>query len=125
MPVLYSNNAYMAFFNQFYEKVLSLPETSNEDKIKFAINNYNSFQKLDLVLAEDYYLKDKRIRELAIINGLAEIYYNKYFNPNNILSIIKEIELKSQYDVSIIPYFSDDEEEKDDGDEPCVLNELG
>ena len=98
MPVLYSNNAYMAFFNQFYEKVLSLPETSNEDKIKFAINNYNSFEKLDLVLAEDYYLKDKRIRELAIINGLAEIYYNKYFNPNNILSIIKEIELKSQYD---------------------------
>mgnify|MGYP006177937369 CR=1 FL=1 len=97
MPVLYENNAYMSFFNQFYDNILSIVENSNEEKIKFAINNYNSLEKLDLALANDYFLKDARIRELAIINGLSEIFYNKYFNANNILSILNEIVLKSKF----------------------------
>ena len=97
MPVLYENNAYMSFFNQFYDNILSIIENGNEEKIKFAINNYNSLEKLDLALANDYFLKDDRIRELAIINGLSEIFYNKYFNANNILSILNEIALKSKF----------------------------
>ena len=97
MPVLYNNNAYMSFFNQFYENILSIPENSNEEKIKFAINNYNSLEKLDLALANDYFLKNERIREMAIINGLSKIFYNKYYNANNILSILNEIALKSKF----------------------------
>jgi peroxiredoxin len=97
MPVLYENNAYMSFFNQFYENILSIAENNNEEKIKFAINNYNSLEKLDLALANDYFLKDERIREMAIINGLSEIFNNKYYNANNILSILNEIALKSKF----------------------------
>ena len=98
MPVLYNNNAYMSFFNQFYENILSIPESANEEKINFAINNYNSLEKLDLALANDYFLKNERIRELAIINGLSKIFYNKYFNANNILSILNEIKLSSKFE---------------------------
>ena len=97
MPVLYENNAYMTFFNQFYDNTLSLPESGNQEKIKFAINNLNSLEKLNEALSNDYFLKDSRIRELAIINGLSQVYYKNSFDPNNILSILKEIENNSAF----------------------------
>ncbi len=97
LPVLYQNDAYMIFFNQFYENILSIPEISNEEKIKFAINSYNSLDKLNEALANDYYLKDPKIRELAIIKGLGSIFYNKYYNASNILSILNEIKTNSLF----------------------------
>ena len=90
MPVLYENNAYMTFFNQFYDNTLSLPESGSDEKVRFAINNYTSLDKLHEALSTDYFLRDKRIRELAIINGLSQIYYKNSYDPNSILSILRE-----------------------------------
>lgn len=95
LPVLYQNDAYMIFFNQFYENLLLIPEVGNEEKIKFAINSYNSLEKLNEALSNDYYLKDPKIRELAIIKGLGSIFHNKYYNASNIISILNEIKTNS------------------------------
>ena len=97
MPVLYENNAYMTFFNQFYDNTLSLPESGSDEKVRFAINNYTSLDKLHEALSTDYFLRDKRIRELAIINGLSQIYYKNSYDPNSILSILREIQHTSDY----------------------------
>ena len=96
-PILYQNDAYMQFFNNFYENIISIPELSNEEKIQFAINNYGNLKKLDEAFANDYFFHDQQIRELAIIKGLGEIFYDIHYDQQNILSILEEIKLNSLY----------------------------
>ena len=98
MPVLYENDAYMTFFNQFYKDYFRNSMFVDTDKIKFCINNYSSLSKLDELLSADFFLKDNRIRELVIIRSLGEEFYNYLdFIPNNILSILLEIKNNSTF----------------------------
>ncbi|MCT4580926.1 MAG: TlpA family protein disulfide reductase [Flavobacteriales bacterium] len=89
-PILYHNDAYMEFFKQnfdgFFQSNLGL-----YDKIKHAINNYSSAQKLDEALVNSPFLKNDSIRELVTLLNLYESYYQKSFDPVNIISILGQI----------------------------------
>ncbi len=98
MPVLYDNDAYMIFFNQFYKDYFKNSMFVDAEKIKFTINNHNSLSKLNELLSADFFLKDKRIRELVIIRSLGEEFYNYDYIPNNIISILLEINKNSEFE---------------------------
>ena len=74
-PVLYSNDAYMEFINQFYENTLKLPVKGGKDKLYLAINNHASLSMLNDIFINDIFLKDAKLRELIMIKGLGEEYY--------------------------------------------------
>jgi len=98
LPVLYNNDAYMIFYNQFYNKIFTSIDNKIYDKIIAAINNLDgNLSKLNEALSNDYYFHDPRIRELAIIKGLGEVFYDRKFNKEAIILIIKEIIESSEY----------------------------
>ncbi len=94
-PILYHNDAYMDFFKQnfdgFFQSNLGL-----YDKIKHAINNYSSAEKLDEALTNSPFLKNDSIRELVTILNLYESYYKTSFDPYNIISILGQIRKTSK-----------------------------
>lgn len=89
-PILYHNDAYMAFFKQnfdgFFQSNLGL-----YDKIKHAINSYSSAKKLDEVLVNSPFLKNDSIRELVTILNINQSYYRKSFSPENCILILEQI----------------------------------
>lgn len=96
-PVLYNNDAYMLFFNQFYKNSLSAPVKGGKDRLYFAINNYASLDKLMEILSEDVFLKNEQIRELVVIKGLGEVYYGDDYIKENILLLLQKIGQESMY----------------------------
>jgi len=97
-PVLYENDAYMIFFNQFYNEIFKSKDNKIYNNIKTAINDTNSnYIKLNEALANDYYFKKPRIRELAIIKGLGEVFYDINYNRKSIIIILEEIIRDSKY----------------------------
>ena len=90
-PILYNNDAYMDFINQFYENTLKLPVKGGKDKLYLAINNHASLAMLNDIFINDVFLKDAKLRELIMIKGLGEEYYYDNFIKENILNLIKEI----------------------------------
>lgn len=96
-PVLYHNDAYMSFFNQFYENTLKSPVKGGKDRLYMAINNNSSKVLLDEIYSEDVFLSDERIREMAMIKGLGEEYYTGNYVPKNLLFILKSISKETKF----------------------------
>lgn len=97
-PPLYQNDAYMDFFNQFYNqglKKLSLGKNGNE--IQHIVNMESSSKKLMEILSAEEYLDDNRIRELFILKGMLENYHNPSFKKKSILYILRSIQKESEY----------------------------
>jgi len=89
-PILYYNDAYMAFFKQNYEDFFST-NIGLVDKIKHAIENYESFEKLDEVIVNHPFMKNDTIRELVIIENLYDAYFKKQYNFYSIEAIFNQI----------------------------------
>lgn len=90
-PILYHNDAYMAFIQDFYRDALSDVVLFDRDKIVFAINNLASRSSLDKAMAEHYYLKNDLFREMIMLNGLMEAYHTTFFDRHNMQDILRKI----------------------------------
>lgn len=90
--------AYMNFFHQFYEKELLTPSITPSNKILEAINIHQSYVALDSVLAKDYFFKMDKIRDLAILSNIFELYYDDRFNQGGMLEILNQMIETSKYD---------------------------
>jgi len=96
--VLYQNDAYMDFFNQFYSQGFKkLLVEKNDSKIRHIVNVESSYKQLMEVLSVEQYLSDKRIRELFILKGMLENYHNPSLKKKNILYIVRSILKESEY----------------------------
>jgi thiol-disulfide isomerase/thioredoxin len=95
-PVRYNNNEYMVFFDQFYKRNFKLADFL--DPIIDAINNKASYAAIMKILERDIYLKMDRVRELVLIKGLAEVYYDPTYLPTNVLYILDTVMRNSKYD---------------------------
>lgn len=96
--ILYNNPEYMLFFTDFITgdfKKLTLEKAISID-ISNAINDDASFSKLSAALSKSF-LKDKEFRELFLLNGLKEVYPGKYFNKENIIKILNDIQSNSNF----------------------------
>ncbi len=89
-PVVYENEMYMKYFSIFYKNSIGrFPMTLNTKVYKSVIRSSPS--SLLSAMGEEYSLKNLRIRELAMIQTLSEIYYDKNFPKTNVLSILDSI----------------------------------
>jgi len=91
-PVLYSNPEYFNFFNAFYkQKLQNLSLAKGGSGIVFQINDRGSFSGTMAVLKSEKFLDNDTIRELVLIKGLYESYYNKSFKRGSILAILQQV----------------------------------
>lgn len=95
----YTNDAYMQFFNLFYREVFKIGGLAINDKIKFAVNNYNDFKKLIESMDNSKYFSNPKLKELAAIKGLYDSYYSISYVPENIISILNYIAQNSQWNL--------------------------
>ncbi|HET6226030.1 MAG TPA: TlpA disulfide reductase family protein [Bacteroidia bacterium] len=91
-PIQYNNPEYMNFFNTFFkDKLRTFSLTRAGEPLYFQINNRGSFKGAMLVLERDPFLKNDTIRELVLLKGLLESYYDNTFSKPAISAILKQI----------------------------------
>ena len=82
----------MNFFNAFYKQKLQNYSLTNEGKsLKFQIDGRGSFKGTMDVLRQDDFLKNDTIRELVVIKGLYESYYDGAFQRKNIVPMLRQV----------------------------------
>ena len=89
-PILYNNDAYMDFFTLNFEHFF-MTNVGLIDKIRHAIDNYASAEKLDEVLINSPFLRNDTVRELVTILNLNKAYYKNTFNTSNIKLVLNQI----------------------------------
>ena len=95
--VLYDNPAYMSFLNGFYSHYLLSSPRIGQAVFEHAINEEGNFLSLFNAIGKDPLLVNERLRELAILINLPELYDKKEFNRKNILKILDDIRLSSHF----------------------------
>ena len=96
-PVLYSHPEYINFFNTFYKQRLQRIALSKQGAgITFQINDRGSFSGALVVLKTDDFLQNDTIRELVLIKGLYESYYDGTFKRGSIIAILEQIIVESK-----------------------------
>ncbi len=96
--VLYDNPSYMSFFNAFYRNYLLTSKHIGKQLLTESINQGANYLALFNAVGKDPFLINERIRELAIIQNLAELCENKEFNRKNIINLLKEIAQTSHFE---------------------------
>ena len=95
--VLYDNPAYMSFLSGFYSNYLITSPRIGKELLIHAINEEGNFLSLFNTIGKDPLLVNERLRELAILINLPELYDEKEFNRKNILKILDDIRLSSHF----------------------------
>lgn len=91
-PILYSNPEYMLFFNDFYkQKVQDFSMTKLGAPLLFQVNDRGSFAGALEVLKRNEFLQNDTLRELVLIKGLYESYYDNSFKRPSIVAVLQQI----------------------------------
>ncbi|CAN5409200.1 hypothetical protein BH10BAC1_BH10BAC1_16200 [soil metagenome] len=91
-PILYNNTEYMHFFNDFFkQKISNFSMSKLGTPMAFQINDRGSFAGTMEVLKRDEFLQNDTIRELVLIKGLYESYYDNSFKKPSIVAILQQI----------------------------------
>jgi peroxiredoxin len=99
-PLLHYHPEYMTFFNSFYkQKLQTFSKTKEGAPLNFNINNKGSYTGSMEVLKRDKYLLNDTIRELVLIKGLYEAYFDGSFDKQGIKAILGQIVEQSTVDV--------------------------
>jgi thiol-disulfide isomerase/thioredoxin len=98
-PILYDNTEYMDFFNQYFSKYL----TATCRQLKFTdyaaiLKTAGSYQAMMHVLEKDTLVRKPQLRELILLKGLMEMFYDPAYNQENILSLLTVIAKESKTD---------------------------
>jgi peroxiredoxin len=98
-PIQYNNPEFMNFFNTFFkQKLHNFSLSKSGDPVFFQINDRGSFKGTMDVLHRDPFLQNDTIRELVLLKGLYESYYDGTFKRNSIIALLQQIK-----DESVIP----------------------
>lgn len=96
-PILYNHYEYNNFFNTFYKQKLQRLYNSKIGRdISFYLNERASLNGLLNVLKLDPFLKNDTIRELVLIKGLYETYYDGTFKRNRIINLLEQVVSETQ-----------------------------
>jgi hypothetical protein len=89
-PISYKNDAYMAYINSFYEKMM--PRLSSEtNALVYSAVLKSSPALVMRALGTDYTLINLRIREMVMIKMLSEEFYSKDLPQTNIVAILDSL----------------------------------
>ena len=96
-PILYNHPEYFNFFNAFYkQKLQNLALSHQGNGIIYQINDRGSFSGLMTVLKDALFLQNDTIRELVVIKGLYESYYDGTFKKESIKAMLEQIVTESK-----------------------------
>lgn len=94
-PILYNNPEYFNFFNTFYKQYLRNISLTLGDQLKNQIEITNDYKGVMDSLKKNDFLKNDSIRELVLINGLFESYYDATFKKEGIVKLLEKIAIES------------------------------
>jgi thiol-disulfide isomerase/thioredoxin len=95
-PIQYNNPEYMDFFNTFFkQKLHTFSLSKGGDQVYFQINDRGSFKGTMEVLHRDPFLQNDTVRELVLLKGLYESYYDGTFKKSSIVAILQQIKDES------------------------------
>ena len=89
-PIFYENDAYMKYFNVFYNHLRFQLSNDLQVEVGFAIKKASPSLIMNL-LSKHSTLKSEKIRELAMIKMLGQEYNSKDFSRNNIIKVLDSI----------------------------------
>ncbi len=91
-PILYNNPEYMLFFNDFFkQKIQDFSMSKLGTPMTFQINDRGSFAGTMEVLKRDEFLQNDTLRELVLIKGLYEAYYDNSFKKPSVVAILQQV----------------------------------
>ncbi len=90
-PILYHNQEYFNFFNTFYKQVLRNFSQTQGHELVNQIEIQSNFKGAMDILKKDDFLKNDTIRELVLIKGLYESYYDGTFKKAGIVKLLEHI----------------------------------
>jgi hypothetical protein len=98
-PVSYRNDAYMNYFNSFYEKMT--PRLSMEANNRVYLGVLKSSPTLIMrALGSEYTLVNLRIREMVMIKSLSESFFSNDFPQTNILTVLDSVAKHSMFEAN-------------------------
>ncbi|MFP4619753.1 MAG: TlpA family protein disulfide reductase [Bacteroidales bacterium] len=87
--VLYHNPAYMDFISTLYSSHFKELFSRYGDEVYRVVNRLKSYSKLDSLVSRDSLLKDNpRLKELVLLKGLYDAYYDKPFSKQAVRQIL-------------------------------------
>lgn len=96
-PILHSNPEYMLFFNDFFkQKIQDFSMSKPGTPMAFQINDRGSFSGTMEVLKRDEFLQNDTLRELVLIKGLYEAYYDNSFKKPSVVGILQQVVLETK-----------------------------
>jgi peroxiredoxin len=99
-PVYYNNPAYMELFNQVYDKFFGYyGRTRSGKKIYSDINTSQSLFQLKQTLSQDDILKNDTLKELVILKGIHDSFYEMNFSRNGLLLILDSLLLSTKLQI--------------------------
>lgn len=95
-PVQYGNVAYMKFFSQFYSgRFLELSQGADGLKILTCVNSTQDYQQLMKLVAGHDFSANDTLAQLFLILGLKEVFMEKTFTKDKVLSMLGIIQSKA------------------------------
>jgi len=97
-PILYDNTEYMDFFNQYFSKYM----TATSRQLKFTdyatiLKTAGAYPALIRAIDKDTTIRKPQLRELILLKGLMEMFYDPGYKQDNILSVLADIEKDSRF----------------------------
>ena len=89
-PVMYGNDAYMAYLESFYKQILTRMPLEANNRVYLGVLK-SSPTMVANALAEEYTLKNAKILELVMVKTLSDSYFKSDFPQTNIISILDSI----------------------------------
>jgi peroxiredoxin len=95
-PIIYDNHEYMNFFNNFFDGYVYRWSMKRQGEgIYRAINVNVSADSALAAMRNLPYLNNDTLRELVLLKGLVELYYNMSYDPRNVISVAQQIGISS------------------------------
>lgn len=96
IPYYYKNDAYMNYFNIFYENLLIYLKNSIKENLYTSIINRSPSLAMK-ALEEEATLKNVQVREMALLQLMYEQCYEKRYPKTNLLFMLDSIRLRSKF----------------------------
>ena len=96
-PVLYNNIQYTAFFKDFFKSYFASEKLYSYSELVLAINNSNADSLSGLLLRNEQFGSDNRIREILEMLLLSRNYYNRDIIKENIITKLNNIVNHSKF----------------------------
>lgn len=100
-PVQYRNDAYMGYIIKFYQEIIPRLSAATNEEVYTGVLQSSPTEVMK-ALGTEYTMKNLRVREMIMLNGLSEMYFSDRFPQTNIMSILDSVSNSSLFKANAI-----------------------